>query len=95
MNDREQLKGRLAELEAQNRELQQNLAHVRNAEQEIMGRLNQNIGAQKELQRLLPADAESGEENTGEGEPAEADADSAGAENKPEAAAPETAPEPG
>lgn len=75
MNNREQLEGRLAELQQKNRELQTNLANVRNAEQEIMGRLNQNIGAQKELQRLMPED---GEDNAGDnGKPAEAENKSA------------------
>lgn len=76
MNDREKLEGRLAELRLEYLDMQQSLAQVRQTEQTLNARIEQNMGAQGEVQRLL---REQGEENAGdEDQPAEA-------ENKPEA----------
>ncbi len=86
MNNREQLKDRLAELVAENRELQENLANVRRTGQQIEVNAVQNVGAQKEIQRMLQ---ELGEEDAGDNEaPAEE-------KTKPEAKAPKEVAKPG
>lgn len=79
-NDREKLEGRLAQLRSNNIEMQQNLAQVRQTERTLVTRLDENVGAQKEVDRMLQ---ELGDENAGDnGKPP------AEAENTPEAKAP-------
>lgn len=86
MNDREKLKDRLAELQRDNLEMQQNIANVRQTERTLVVRLDENVGAQKEIARMIE---EQGEENAGgNGKPAEA-------ENKPGAKEPKKPAAPG